>query len=75
MIQNRSITLINNESIETLDHFNLLFNKFEDNRTQLNNLSNDRNFRNDRLQNNFRTRFSNNVSRGYRNKSNAPLNI
>jgi hypothetical protein len=67
-------TAIDVLGIPALDHFNLLFNKVENNRIQFNYLSNDRNYRNSDLQNNFRARFSNNLSRGYRNKSNTHLN-
>ncbi len=66
---------INDGSIGTLsERFNLLLNKVEENSNNCSNISRKEYHKNDRIQKNFRSSFSNCLSYCYRNKTNIYLN-
>jgi hypothetical protein len=66
----------NDESMNTLvEHLNKLLNKVGENTTQLNDLSNERNFGIDCSENTSQTRFLNNVSRSFNNNHKPRFNI
>jgi hypothetical protein len=64
-----------NRSLKTLiEEYKLISSKVEDTSNQINNLTQNKNYRNDRFRNNYQPRYANNVSRNFRNNSYSRFN-